>query len=363
VHGTAGEVAVVGGYGDVGRRAVGFLHRAGVPVRIGGRDPHAAEAVASELGATARARAVDLTEPASLADFVDGATVVLNCAGPSTWIGDRVWRAARDADAGYVDAASDLLLEPSAQDGNGPPSVVAAGWMPGISGLMCRALAAELDRVTTLTSYAGVRDRFTATGARDYLTDRGNQPYAAWRDGRCVGSGARLVDVELPFFDGRVSAVPVLGLEARRVAVDLGLFRGDWFAVRQGRRTADVLDRSPSLGIDDAVAQLVRASALDLGGRAPTVTLVVEVDGERAGDPVRRTGVLRGRGNAAVTGACAAAATLAVREGRVPPGCRAADTVLDPGSTWQLLSKWGAADVTMFGAGADQLDATEEGVL
>ncbi len=105
---TARLVAVLGGYGAVGRATVTGLRRAGHPIRIGGRDRAATARVADELGV--EPQPVDLWDDASLAAFCADAAVVVNAAGPSYRVLDRVARAALAADADYVDPGGDQPL-------------------------------------------------------------------------------------------------------------------------------------------------------------------------------------------------------------------------------------------------------------
>ncbi|WP_449065129.1 saccharopine dehydrogenase NADP-binding domain-containing protein, partial [Planomonospora algeriensis] len=96
-------IGIVGGYGAVGGAAARLLADRGV--RVGGRDLEAARRfVDEELGGRGEARRVDAYDEAALAAFCRGCRVVVNCAGPSYLLLDRVARAAFRAGADYVDA-------------------------------------------------------------------------------------------------------------------------------------------------------------------------------------------------------------------------------------------------------------------
>ncbi|MFI9362719.1 saccharopine dehydrogenase NADP-binding domain-containing protein [Kitasatospora sp. NPDC053057] len=356
-------IGVIGGYGAVGEQAARLLGSWGAgPLRIGGRDLRQAQHTTAALPGAVEAVAVDVEDATSLAAFVRGCEVVVNCAGPSHRISARVARAALAAGAHHVDAGGDGLPSDTA----GRCAVFAAGALPGFSGLLPRWLAAqEFDTVHALTVYAGVLDRFTATGAEDYLhgvLGGANEPLAAWRDGsRRSAALTRRSTVTLPCFPREVSAFPYLDAEGEHVARDLSLIHGSWYTVLDGGHLTAALDAARALPMDGAVAGLCRATALDAAGRTPYVVMLAQLDGTAAGRTTTRTAVVRAPGIAQLTGATAAAATVAVLNGEVPAGAHHAATVLDPSATVTRLRE--VLDLTIHQIAIDQLTVIEEGAL
>ncbi len=355
-------IGVLGGYGAVGAQAARLLHAWGAgPLRIGGRNLEAAQGVA----AGAQAVAVDLDRDESLTAFVQGCTVVVNCAGPSHRSAERVARAALAAGAHHVDAGGGEALV----DAGERTALFAAGALPGLSGLLPRWLASsDFETVHTLTAYAGVLDRFTATGAEDFLAgvlDEANEPLAAWQDGaRVSGALTRQTARRLPFFPREVAAFPYLDAEGERLAKDLSLMHGRWYTALDGRHLGAALDAARALGRAEAVAGLCRATALDLAGRTPYVTLLVQLDGTACGRALTRTAVLLAPGIADLTGAVTAVATLAVLRGEVPPGAHLAAAALDPTTALSLLRTTpGLCEPMVFDLTLDELMTEEEGAL
>ncbi len=356
-------IGIIGGYGAVGAHAARLLGEWGAgPLRIGGRSPAAARRAVAALPGAVEAAVVDVDDDASLAAFVHDCEVVVGCAGPSHRTAARVAGAALAAGAHHVDSGGHTAPEYT----GGRCAVFAAGALPGLSGLLPRWLAArEFAAVHTLTCYAGVLDRFTAAGAEDYLhgvLGGGNEPLAAWRDGnRRSAALTRQTAVTLPFFPREVSAVPYLDAEGEQLARDLSLTHGHWYTVLDGEHLGAALDAARTLPAAEAVAGLCRATALDASGRAPYVTLLIQLDGTTAGKALTRTAFLRAPGIAELTGAMTAAATLAVLRGEVPAGARHAATALDPVATVARLRT--TCELTVLENAIDQLVAVEEGAL
>jgi hypothetical protein len=332
-------VGVVGGYGAVGRAAVNQFLAWGVgPVMVGGRDKARAAVV------------VDVDDRASLDRFCAGCQVVVNCAGPSCEVLDKVARAALENGAHYVDPGGDDAVHASLSTVDGLSAVLSAGMLPGLTGLLPRALAA--DGPARLTAYVGGRDRFTGTAAADYLASLRNgygRSNAGWRGGhRAERVATPLIDAELPYFPEPVTAYPYLSTEMERLARALRLDELTFHNVFPGAHV-----RSALAGTDPAA--LVAASELDLFGREPYQRLVFELDGH--------TMVLSARGASQLTGATTAMAAMAVLAGSVPPGVHFAADVLDPSWAVDRLRRARAAVTALEVFTGAAAGTVEEGVL
>ena len=185
-------IGIIGGYGAVGRAAARRLQKWRVgALRLGGRHPERAAAFAAEeLGGQAEVLGVDYRSDAELAAFCSGCRLVLNCAGPSYRILDRIARAAFAAGADYVDSYGDDPTHERLAPGFPQPrtAILSAGVMPGMAGLLPRWLAARgFERVSRLLGYVGGLERVTPAAAADYLLSLGSgygESLAGWRDGR-----------------------------------------------------------------------------------------------------------------------------------------------------------------------------------
>ena len=367
-------IGVLGAYGEVGRQATRQLLALGRgPLRLGGRDVAAAQRFAEGLPAASIAcHAVDFRERASLRRFVDGCRLVVNCAGPSHAMGDGAALEALRAGADYVDVAGDdalsRRLDPAAFASAKCTAVLSCGLQPGLTGLLPRWAANHaFDEVWRLASYFGVLDQFTEVAADDYLQgaeDAVSEPLAAWRQGRRSRASTRAHRVQVPFFSAPATLLPFLDAEGERVARALRLAHGDWYMVLTGSLIQGAFDRARTLERRDAVAALRRASLLDLAGREPYVLMLVQLEGHRAGAPLTRTLMMRGRSNAELTGTMAALAVLSLEAGELPWGHHFAADVLEPITTVARLRESGAVSAfELFDGALDTLGASEEGTL
>ncbi|GAA4997405.1 saccharopine dehydrogenase NADP-binding domain-containing protein [Actinopolymorpha pittospori] len=364
-------IGLLGASGAVGAHAARLLSRhGGTDLRLGGRRPEAVEPIAAELPGGVEVVGVDAAEEAPLAAFARGCAVVVNCAGPSQHLAEAAALTAWRAGADYVDAGGDATTaERVARGGAAGPdrrAVFAAGAWPGLSGLFPRWLAAqEFATVHTLTAYIGVRDRFTATAAADYLDGAfggGSEPLAAWRQGPRSRVLNRVIEEALPFFPEDVSAFPYLDHEGIQVARALALTHADWYSVLPGTWGV-ALDRARTRPRADAVADLCRAAELDAAGHLPSTTVLAQLDGEVDGVARTRTGLLQGPGVSELTGAVTAMAALAVHDGAVAPGTACAATALDPLAALMWLVAAGVCRVRVLQTSVEALRAVEAGAL
>ena len=236
-------VGVVGAYGAVGRAAVVRLAAQARPcrLRVAGKSEEPLRAVAHGARLNdADVHVVDVYDHAALAHFCAGCRVIINCAGPSHRLCDRVAQAALEQGADYVDPSGEELLlgrlEKLTARAPGSVAIAAAGMLPGLSGILPRWMALGFERCEQLTGYIGALDRFTPAGLQDYLVGLADgESLRTWENGRSAPSSAtRLIDIDLPFFSQRVSAHPYLNGEGERLARALDLIQARFYNVFDG---------------------------------------------------------------------------------------------------------------------------------
>src|SRR4051794_36781326 len=100
-------IVLYGATGYTGRLVTRELVEAGVEFVLGGRNAEKLSTLSQELGGGAPTRVARVDDDASLRALLDGADVLINCAGPFTHAGEPVVRAAVDAGVHYVDSTGE----------------------------------------------------------------------------------------------------------------------------------------------------------------------------------------------------------------------------------------------------------------
>lgn len=353
---------MLGATGVVGRAAVRMLTRLGTDVvRLGARQVDSARQQHDSPGVDWRR--VDADDPDSLADFCAGARLVLNCAGPSYLLADRVARAALAAGSDYVDVSGDgpayRLLEGSPLLGGERTVVLSAGMLPGLANVVPRILAHDLTDAR-LVVYAGGIEPFAPASAGDLALSLDSSD-AAGGDGHWYGetlaawSGGQRSrhalpvreDVEVAGFPGRVTTMPFLTADAERLARSTGLDELHWHNVFVGNALRLTLSRlrgrvrSDPAALAAITGAIAEAAELDLTGLDPFYLMAFTV--HRAGRT--DTAVLRTHSSFELTAATAAHTVTAVLSGAVAPGLHYADDVLDPRRLLDAVVALGALPV------------------
>ena len=100
-------IVLYGATGYTGRLVTQELVDAGAEFVLGGRNREKLASLSRELGKGAPTRVATVDDDASLRALLEGASVLINCAGPFTLAGEPVVRAAVDAGVHYVDSTGE----------------------------------------------------------------------------------------------------------------------------------------------------------------------------------------------------------------------------------------------------------------
>lgn len=210
------RIGVIGSHGAVGRVLVALLRSAGYEVVCGNR---------TRRGSDEDAVVVDAHEPDSVRRFARGCRALVNCAGPSYLIADRV-AAALPESVVYVDPFGGNLFEGYRGQGL---RIVNAGCTPGLSGLLVRHLASRLDVCSAVTVCSGGREQGGVAGFADVIlsTREGyGYPNQMVLDGRPHPYVERTEEAEdtdaFPADDDSIRS-PFVTDELRQVAIDSGI--------------------------------------------------------------------------------------------------------------------------------------------
>ena len=345
-------IGILGGFGAVGREVARLLLSWGeTALRLGGRHPHAVDGMQSVY--------VDVGDHDSVMAFAADCRLIINCAAPSVLLSLPVANALLRAGIPLVDAGG-LDCPPKLQRQGERPgcrAVFAAGALPGLSGLLPLWLAQPFERVDTLNGWFAVFDRFTASGAEDYLA--GVLHTAPSQHDRM----RRQLNVTLPFMPRPVTLQPYEDEESRYVDNRLDLRHSNWFLALEGEQLSRALDSARGLAKQDAIDAIVRGSALDVAGLTSRVTFIIQLEGNLEGRVLTRTLLLRAPGIAQLTAACTAACALQLITTDTPRFGLASHCI-DPETLMPLLCrKQTGIDIDIFDSGVSQLKEMTGGTL
>jgi saccharopine dehydrogenase (NAD+, L-lysine-forming) len=203
-----GDVLLLGAAGNSGRLIAAELAARGLPVRLAGRRPGPLEDLARALaanGATADVRAVDAGDPASLAEAIAGAGVVLSTIGPFARRAGPVIDACLAATVPYVDIANEwpavrgLLNRDEQARAHAVTLVTGAGFGPAATETLVLRLVEQMGVVPDLVRVAaavGVTSQ--GDGVRQTIQESLSQGVAVtYRDDQvaraALGSGATIL--------------------------------------------------------------------------------------------------------------------------------------------------------------------------
>lgn len=337
-------IAILGATGSIGREVTRWLGAAGYRLRLGARQPAALQALAQRVNADAYV--VDLYQQDALAAFSQGCQMVVNCAGPSYRVLDRVARSAAQADAHYIDVSGDgpvwHLLQQNPVNVRGWTAVLSAGMLPGLANLIPDWLGVMPE--DAIIVYSGGRESVRGAAAGDLVLSVNDQYDTVEANGYWYGEAGALWEKEgkrirgqpaetrddVAHFPGEVTLLPFLSSDAERLAKRHQLRYLHWYNVFSGRFLRETLtglrgwvDSADRLS--QAVVQVEQASELDLLGFPAYYRLVFDLIPRHK---PRRRAVISTDSSAALTAAVTVSTVNALLRGEITPGIHFADDVL-----------------------------------
>lgn len=343
------RIAVLGASGGIGRSVSQWLALFGHRLRLGARQPVTLEQLAQQINA--EAFSLDLYQQDALAAFCHGCDLVVNCAGPSYQVLDRVALSAAHAGAHYIDVSGDgpvgHLLHHASVPQRDWIAVLSAGMLPGLANLIPSWLSASPGG--QMSVYSGGIECVRGAAAADLVLSLNEQHGQLAQSGYWYGvaggywqngerSRQRLSMEERdeqPHFPGRVTLLPFLSADAERLARSRTLRSLRWFNVFSGQCLREVLTSvrgriHTAEQLAQAVRAVERASALDMLGFTPYYRLVFDLIQHDA--PCRRA-VISTDSSLALTAAVTVSAVNSLLRGEIAPGIHFADQVLSPAQT------------------------------
>lgn len=331
------RIGIVGGYGRVGLETAQYLVKTtDYDIMIGGRSIRKADETATNLGARVSARMVDIDDQSALDAFCRECGLVINCAGPSWRVLDRVAIAALRQGVHYVDPGGyDLLYDALADkqgklEEKGLTFIMGAGLLPGLSGLFPSHIAqSRFDHVKYLEIYYVGHDRWTFNSAYDIagsLEDPGNRGMAYYKNGEMKKAGLFSLSKKLvlPTPIGKIRVFMIFTQELKSVIETNGIETAYAYGTNSGRRVPMVMayikifkqNRTHEQRLLSANL-IVKAAEKDMRKKDPCFMVHTIMEGEKDGRQKKLTATLSFKDTYKPTGIVAANTARFVMEGAV----------------------------------------------
>ncbi|MDD1502752.1 saccharopine dehydrogenase NADP-binding domain-containing protein [Lysinibacillus sp. CNPSo 3705] len=321
------KIGIIGYNGAVGQAAVRYL-KDKYPLRCGSRSEHKEH---SQLDKFMEYMQVDIYDQIALETFCAGCTIVLNCAGPSYSIIDRVAQAAIKAGAHYVDAfGADLLEKKFMQQELTNIMILSAGSYPGLSGILPRLLAQEgFDQIDKISGYAGGEEVYSKGAAADIMLSSiygFGTANAFYKDEKIVRDIAQTekINVTINGEENTVYAQSYLTNETILLAKKLHIKEAHWHNIYPNKAVFSLLQQACiQLAmkntpehlhqiVDDLMEKLILYPV-----RQTWYTLVIEMIGKYKGQSIRRQAQLLCQNSFTISGIICALSVEAIIEGIV----------------------------------------------
>lgn len=336
----------------------------GARLRLGGRRAADLLKVKGELpaGTSATTQTVDVFDEASLDAFARGLTLLINCAGPSRAVGDRIALTALNAGADYLDPGGYDPLATALQPRNdeiralGRRFIFNAGLFPGLSGVFPAFIVSSLDQISRLDcAYIGT-DQWTTVSADDIIDSLGDfgaeSGFSYIQDDHRVTVPFRSAFRRMPIEDDpdRTNVALMYTEEMARLARRAHIPNVRVWGGNSGLRSSAVL-AAAKLGKlyrgtwrrRSAVSALVRASQADMKSRDPKFLIVCQGTGrQRDGTVVNVRGRMCVGDTYLATGRILGIAARLLATGRsIPVGAAMLPEAINPSHIMQILSEFG----------------------
>ncbi|PYG90247.1 hypothetical protein LY28_00127 [Ruminiclostridium sufflavum DSM 19573] len=358
-------IGIIGGYGSIGFEAAKILKNLyGYEIMAAGRKPDSMGLVKQSFFQDIEVQALDISDYAEVRQLLERCGTVINCTGAALDIA-ALADGIKGSKVKYADISENVFAAKKLTN-KVAAAVFAAGSLPGLSALMPRYLAGQMEKPEKLNFSYEARGSFTAAAAKEYLEGLFEQDkylMVEWKRGRLEPVCGTVLQEE--GFKADRQVFPYFDREAGYLTDTLRLEEGRWNMVIRGEYTLKMLTSARELYKEnprEAVEALRKASALDLlYGGCSYVKMEAELEG---GKETRRMTVKAGSPEK-LTGAAAAITAHLLHENMLPEGaytlgrCEKVMPVME-----QLLSMDSLVEVIVSSeAGSGLAEIEEEGEI
>lgn len=355
---TKSVIGIIGGYGRVGLECTKCLLETTVyNIIIGGRNKEKWEDLRKNMERRVSMQVVDVYDQYSLDNFCCKCDIVINCAGPSERIFDRVALAAMRHNIHYVDPSGNARLYKvlgditAAIERKGLTFLLYAGLSPGLSGLFPAYMAKHhFDIVRSLDLFHVGGGEMTFNSAYDFIVsidDGSTEAMVYYENGIRKKGIPPLNDITLPEPVGKVDAYPVFSQELMRVVESCRIKSARSYNAFIGTSTPRVLFEigvSKQYETEEQKARsarlLMKALKEDILNKKPFFMIHLIMKGEKNGLYKKITSTLTfDDGYKALGIVVASSARLIINELSNGPGCFLLADTTNPSEFMALLEQ------------------------
>lgn len=368
------KIGIIGHNGAVGQAAVRYL-KDKYPLRCGSRSVHKES---SQLDKFIEYMQVDIYDQIGLETFCTGCTIVLNCAGPSYSIIDRVAQAAKKVGAHYVDAfGADLLEKKFMQQELTNIMILSAGSYPGLSGILPRLLAQEgFEQIDKVIAYAGGEETYSKGAAADIMLSSihgfgtANAFYKDEKISRDIAQTEK-INVTINGEEKAVYAQRYITNETIRLAKKLYIAEAHWHNIYPNKAVFSLLQqaciqlamRNTPEHLHQIVDDLMEKLTV-FPVRQTWYTLVIEMVGKYRGRLIRRQAQLLCQNSFTISGIICALSVEAIIEGIIQEnGVYWACDILNPSNVMRVLHEQCVIEDFIITSKTENHVDLEEGIL
>lgn len=359
------NIGILGGSGQVGQHAVAHLLACtDHSIVIGGRNQAVLDRVRDTFGERVRVLKTDIFDPEALGAFCRASDLVINAAGPSSLIFDRVAQEALEASAHYIDPSGNAKLFNQAMTkvgqmkDKGLTFVFYAGLSPGISAVYPLFLGEGLfDEVSSLDIYHAGGGKTTFNSAYDFIAsmnDGSSEGMVYWHQDQKMKWKSAIKEHNLPKPVGRVEAYPTLSHENIQVAKRLAASTARGYNAYTGKETLVTLfniqvfnQATTPEQLEESSRKFMEGVNRDMKGRDPCFMLHVKMDGRKDGKTRKVTSTMKVEDTYQMIGKVLAHSAEKILAGSGHgPGCFLFHDAVDIAGVMELLEKTGIVPET-----------------
>ncbi|MGO5092391.1 saccharopine dehydrogenase NADP-binding domain-containing protein [Clostridium sp. LCP25S3_F10] len=291
---------------------------------------------------------VDIFKEKELMNFCSGCDIVLNCAGPSYLIGDRVAKAAHNAGAKYIDAFGADYLEEAIKEYDGT-FILSAGSFPGLSGILPRWLAIneKFDDIDNIEIFAGGEEKCSKGAVADLILSsiKGfGVPNGYYKDGIIYkNNNIRRDKVDVLGFEKMAFIQEYINKETIRLANLLNIEEAHWYNIQVNRKLQKMMSKACIRLLVDNNMEILDSliDEIMLEGNKEKYeswyTISIKMSGKSCGEVITKNMVLKSDNSYKISGLICALVVEEIAKNRIEEGIYWAFEILDPKITVDTL--------------------------